>query len=34
MIKKAISCGKGVVCEKPVTMTLAEYNALLELENA
>ncbi len=34
MIKKALSCGKSVVCEKPVTMTLAEYDSLLELDGA
>ena len=34
MIKKALACGKSVVCEKPITMTLAEYQELLTLENA
>lgn len=34
MIKKALACGKMVVCEKPVTMTLDEYEELCELPNA
>ena len=32
MIKKALCAGKGVVCEKPVTMTPDEYNELLKLK--
>ncbi|MBR5219322.1 MAG: Gfo/Idh/MocA family oxidoreductase, partial [Clostridia bacterium] len=34
MIKKALKAGKTVVCEKPVTMTRAEFNELLTLEGA
>lgn len=34
MIKKALSVGKAVVCEKPVTMTKEEFEKLLELDNA
>ncbi len=34
MIKKALDSGKSVVCEKPVTMTLAEYEKLLTLDGA
>ncbi|MFA7637244.1 MAG: Gfo/Idh/MocA family oxidoreductase [Monoglobales bacterium] len=34
MIKKALSAGKEVVCEKPVTMTKKEYTELLALENS
>ena len=34
MIKRALACGKMVVCEKPVTMTLDEYEKLCELPNA
>jgi len=34
MIKKALKANKGVVCEKPVTMTEEEYDELLKLENA
>ena len=34
MIKKALSYGKTVVCEKPVTMTRAEYEELYSLPNA
>ena len=34
MIKRALACGKMVVCEKPVTMTLDEYEELCKLPNA
>ena len=34
MIKKALAAGKSVVCEKPVTMTKAEFEELLSLEGA
>lgn len=34
MIKKALASGKSVVCEKPVTMTLAEYEELYKLDSA
>ncbi len=33
MIKKSLSAGKKVVCEKPVTMTRKEFEELLKLEN-
>ncbi len=34
MMKKALECGKSIVCEKPVTMTEAEYDELLSLPGA
>lgn len=34
MIKKALLAGKYVVCEKPVTMTRAEFDELLTLKNS
>lgn len=34
MIKKALAAGKSVVCEKPVTMTKAEFDELLMLKNS
>ncbi len=33
MIKKALSAGKKVICEKPVTMTREEFEELIHLEN-
>lgn len=34
MIKKALASGKRVVCEKPVTMTKTEFDALLSLKDS
>ncbi len=34
MMKAVLECGKNIVCEKPVTMTKAEYDELLTLPGA